>query len=92
MFIYMLTQDSVYDPTKLALHANCNRKCTLTSNCANKFKKTVFFCDDMVHLIDEESILTYVFCYCVLLYNMRLRQKSKLSTRNEKNPISVKTS
>ena len=49
---------SLYDPTKLAIHSILRPEDDLTSDCGQKFKKTVSF-DDNVHFVDEEDIAIY---------------------------------
>ena len=59
MCSYNKTQVSPYDPTtKLAIHSLLSPEDDLISNCGQNSEKTVSF-DDIVHLIDEENILTY---------------------------------
>ena len=50
---------SPYDPTKLAIHSILRPEDDLISNCGPNVRKTVSF-DDVVQLIDEENILSYV--------------------------------
>ena len=60
---YNKTQVSPYDPAKPAIHSFMRPEDDHISNCGQKFKKTVPF-DDMVHFIDEESIVTFVDFDC----------------------------
>ena len=63
MCSYNETQVSLYDPTKLAIHSILRPEDDLLSNCGQNFKKTVCF-DGIVHVIDEENIVTYVDFHC----------------------------
>ena len=59
---------SPHDPTKLAIHFILRPEDDFISNCGQNFKKTVSF-DDIVHFIDEESIVTDVDFDCgITLY------------------------
>ena len=63
MYNYNTTQVSPYDPTKLANHSLLRPEDGPISNCGQKFKKTVCS-DDIVNVIDEEIIVTYVCFDC----------------------------
>ena len=54
---YIKFQDSTYDPIKLAILSNLRPEAELISICGHIFKKTVSV-DEVVHLIDEENIVT----------------------------------
>ena len=58
---------SPYDRTKLAIHSILRPEDDLLSNCGPNVKKTVSF-DDVVHLIDEENIVTYVDFDCGITF------------------------
>ena len=47
-------------------------------------QKDGFFCDEMVHLFDEENIGTYGYYDYVLLSNMSLPKNSNILSRSEK--------
>ena len=57
MCSYNKTQVSLYDPTNLAIHSILRPEDDLISNCGHNFKKLFFY--DIVHLIEEEDIVTY---------------------------------
>ena len=65
MCSYIETQLSLYDPTRLAIYSILRPEKDQISNCGQNFKKTVSF-DGIVHLIDEENIVTYVDFHCRL--------------------------
>ena len=67
MYNYNKTQDSPYDPTKLAIHSILRLEADLLSNCCYTFEKTVSF-DDIVQLIYEENIVTYVGFDCGITF------------------------
>ena len=67
MYNYNKTQDSPYDPTKLAIHSIWRLEVDLLSNCCHTFEKTVSF-DDIVQFIDEENIVTYVRFDCGITF------------------------
>ena len=67
MCSYNKTQVSPYDPTKLAIHSILRPEDDLISNCGPSVKKTVSF-DDVVHLIDEENMVTYVDFDCGITF------------------------
>ena len=63
MYNYNKSGLSTYDPTKLAILSILRPEDDLLSNCGTNIKKTVSF-DDVVHFIDEENIVTYVYFDC----------------------------
>ena len=63
MYNYLKTQDSAYDPTKLAIHYILRTQADFVSNCGHFFMKTVSF-DDIVLVIDKENIVTLVDFHC----------------------------
>ena len=67
MCSYNKNQVSPYDPTKLAIHSILRPEDDLISNCGQSFRKTVS-ADDIVHLIDEENIATYVDFDCGITF------------------------
>ena len=60
MYNYSKSVLSPYDPTKLAIHSILRPEDDLISNCGPNLKKTVSF-DDVVHFLDEENMVTYVY-------------------------------
>ena len=80
------TQVSPYDPTKLAIYSILLLKDDLISNYGQNFKKIVSF-DDIVHLIDEENILTYVDFRCGITFYPESPTKVRQINR-ERNYIS----
>ena len=67
MCSYNETQDSLYDPTKLAVQSILRPEEDLLSSCGQIFKKTVSF-NGIVHFIDEENIVTYVYSHCGITF------------------------
>ena len=63
MCSYNKPQVSPYDHTKLAIHSNLRPEDDFISKCGESFRKLVSF-DDIVHFIDEESIVTCVEFDC----------------------------
>ena len=63
MYNYNKSGLSPYDPTKLAILSILRPEDDLISNCGPNVKKTVS-CDDVVHFIDKENIVTYVDFDC----------------------------
>ena len=63
MYSYNKTQHFSYDPKKLAFNSISRPEVDLISCCVHNFKKTVSF-DDMVHFVEEENIVNYVFFDC----------------------------
>ena len=59
MYYYNKTILSPYDPTKLAIDSFLRPEDDLISNCGPNVKRSVSF-DDVVPLIDEENMVTYV--------------------------------
>ena len=59
MYNYKKSVLSHYDPTKLEIHSVLRPEDDPMSNCGPNVKKTVSF-DDVVHIIDEENMVTYV--------------------------------
>ena len=81
MCSYNETQVSLYDTTRLAIHSILRPEDDLLSNCGQKFKKTVSF-DSIVHIIDEENIVTYVDFHCGFTFYPETPTKSDRSTLN----------
>ena len=67
MYNYKKPQDSPYDPIKFANPSILGPEVDLISNCGHNFKMTVSF-DDIVHLRDEENIVTYVDFDCGITF------------------------
>ena len=86
MCSYNKTQVSPYDPTKLAIHSILRLGDDLISNCGQNFKKTVSF-DDIVHVIDEEDIVSYEVFDCGITFYTETPRKIKEIIR-ERNYIS----
>ena len=80
------TQISPHDPTKLAINSILRPEDDFISNCGRNFNKTVSF-DDIVHLIEEEYIVTYEVFDCDFTFNPGTPTKIKLINR-ERNYIS----
>ena len=57
------TQVSPYDPAKFGIFSFLCPEDEHISNCGQTFEKTVSF-DDILHLLDEENIVTYVDFDC----------------------------
>ena len=87
MCSYNKTQVSPYDPTKLEKHSILRPEDDLISNCDQNFRKTVSF-DDIVHLIDEEDILTYEDFDCGITFYPETPTKIREISR-ERNYISI---
>ena len=81
MCSYNKTQVSPYDLTRLAIHFILRPEDDLISNCGPNVKKTISF-DDVVHLIDEEIILTYVDFDCGTTFLPETATKTDRSTEN----------
>ena len=60
MYNYNKSEDSPYDPTKLAIYSNLRPEVDLKSKCGQNFKKKTVSFEDTVHFTDEENIVTYV--------------------------------
>ena len=58
---------SPYDPTKLENHSILRPEDDLISNCGPNVRRTVSL-DDVVHLFDEENIVTYVDFGCGITF------------------------
>ena len=67
MYNYNRTQDSPFDPTKLAIQTFLRLEPDLISNCRHICKKTVSL-HDIVHFIDEEIIVTNKDFNCVFSF------------------------
>ena len=74
MCSYNKTRVSPYDPTNLAILSVLRREDDLISNCAQNFRNTVSF-DDIVHLIDEEDIVTYEDFDCEITFHTETLKK-----------------
>ena len=74
------TQDSPYDPTKLAIDSVSHLLVDFISN----RKKTIPF-DDVVHFIDEQNIVTYVEFDCDFTFCPESPTKSDQINRERKN-------
>ena len=82
MYNYNETQISPYHPTKLEIHSILRPEDDLKKNCGQDFTRTVSF-DDIVHFIDEESIVTYVDFDCgFTFYPATSTKKRDRSTEN----------
>ena len=60
-------QVSAHDPTKLAIHTFLRLEDDHISDCGHNFQNTLPF-DDIVHLIEEETIVTYVGSDCGITF------------------------
>ena len=87
MYNYNKSGLSPYDPTKLAIHFILCPEDDLISNCGPNVKKTVFF-DDVVHYIDEENIVTYVYFDCGITFLPETTTKIRQINR-ERSYISI---
>ena len=67
MYNYNKSVLSPYDPTKLAIHYILRPEDDLISSFGPNLKKTVSF-DDVVHFIDEESMVTYAVFDCGITF------------------------
>ena len=67
MYNYNKSRLSPYDPTKRAIHSILRPEDDLISNCGPNVKNSVSF-DDIVHFIDEENIVTYVYFDCGITF------------------------
>ena len=91
LYNYKETHDSPYDTAKLTIHFLLRPEIDLTSNFANNSQKTVSF-DHMVHIIDEQNIVTKVdfdcgatFCREAITKNGQInRQRKHISRPCEK--------
>ena len=83
---YKKTEDSLYDPTKLAIHSIVRPAADLISNChcGHTFKEVVSFYD-VVQFIDEENIVTYVDFDCGNTFYTETPTKNGRITRGRKN-------
>ena len=86
MYNYNKSVLSPYDPTKLAIHFILCPEDDLISNRGPNLKKTVSF-DDVVHLIDEENMVTYVDFDCGFTFFPETSTKIK-QIKRERNYIS----
>ena len=86
MYNYNKSVLSPYDPTKLAIHSILRLEDDLISNCSLDVKKTVSF-DDVLHIIDEEKMVTYVDFDCGIAFLPGTPTKIRQSNR-ERNYIS----
>ena len=86
MYSYNKSELSPYDPTKLAIHSILRPEDDLISNYGPNVKKTVSF-DDVVHFIDEENIVTYVYFDCGVTFFPENPTKIRQNNR-ERNYIS----
>ena len=64
---YNKTQNTPYDPTKLGVHSFLRSEADLISKCGLISKKKKYF-DAIVHLIDEENIVTWVDFGCGITF------------------------
>ena len=67
MYNYNKSGLSPYDPKKLAIHSILRPEDDLVSNCGPNVRKTVSF-DDVVHFIDEENTVTYIYSDCGITF------------------------
>ena len=79
---YTKTQVSPYDSTKLAIQSFLRAEVDLISNCGQKFKKSVSL-DDIVQLIDEEKIMSYVDFDCGITFYPEKPTKIKQIIRDQ---------
>ena len=86
MYNYNKSRLSPCDPTKLAILSILRPEDDLISNCGPNVKKTVS-CDDIVHFIDEENIVTYVDFDCGITFLPETPTKIRQINR-ERNYIS----
>ena len=84
MYNYNNTQDSPYDPTKLAIQSIIRPEADFLSNCGHISENTVSF-DDIVHFIDEENIVTYVHFDCGITFYPEAPTKFRQVNRERKN-------
>ena len=76
---YNKFQVSSYDPTKIAFYYILRPEDDLISKCGQNFRKTVSL-DDIVHLIDDENIVTFVDSDCGCVFYLESPKKSDRST------------
>ena len=74
MYNYSKTQIPPYDPPKLAIRFILRPEDDLISYYGQILEKTVSF-DNMLHFIDEESIVTYVNFDCGIIFYPETRTK-----------------
>ena len=67
MYNYNKSVLSPYNPTKPAIHSVSRPENDFVSNCGPNDKKIVSF-DDVVHLIDEDNMVTYVDFDCGIMF------------------------
>ena len=67
MYNYNKSVLSLYDPTKLAIHAILRLEDDIISKCGPNVKKSVSF-DDVVHFNDEENMVTYIDFDCGITF------------------------
>ena len=67
MYNYNKSVLSPYNPTKPAIHSVLRPEDDFVSNCGTNVKKSVSF-DDVVHLIDEDNMVTYVDFDCGIMF------------------------
>ena len=78
------TQESPCDPTKIAIYSLLRPEIEFISNCFHNFQKTASF-DDIVHFIDEESIVTYVHFDCESTFYYEAPIKVRQTNGEQKN-------
>ena len=83
---YNEIQVSSIDPTKLAIHSFLRPEDDLISNCGPNVKKTISF-NDVVHFIDEENMVSYVYFDCGITFFPETPTKIRQINR-ERNYIS----
>ena len=84
MYNYNKAQDFRYDHTKFAIHSILRSENDLISKCGLNFKKTFSF-HDIVHFIDEESIVTYIDFVCGNISCLEAPTKVEHINRKRKN-------
>ena len=83
MYSYIKTQDSPYDPKKLAIHSIVHPEVDLRWKSGHNLKNMVSF-DDIVRFIDEAIIVTFVDFHCGFTFYPEAPLKLCIATKNEK--------
>ena len=83
MYNYNKCGLSPYDPTKLAIYSILRPEDDLISKCGPNVRKTVSF-DEVVHFIDEENIVTYIYFDCGITFLPETPTKIRQINRERK--------
>ena len=83
MCSYIKSQVCPYEPAKIAIHSILRPEDDLISICSQNFKKNVSF-DDIVHINDEENIVTYEDFDCGITFYSEAPTKIRQINRERK--------